>query len=153
MSISYDGRRFRRMGASDGVVASYRQDGDLVWADFSGGRVLRGTLCGLRDAHDVLDFAYTMVLASGEIISGHCVNTPRLREDGWKGMPSTGFHGMILMWQSNPRSLSARTRASPGPLAPRRATPARPPGAPMPAGRARPASGCAARSGRGRGRR
>jgi hypothetical protein len=82
MSINYHGRQFRRMGASDGVVASYRQDGDLVWADFSGGRVLRGTLCGLRDAHDVLDFAYTMVLASGEIISGHCVNTPQLRRDG-----------------------------------------------------------------------
>jgi hypothetical protein len=82
MSINYDGRRFRRMGAGDGVIASYRQDGNLVWADFSGGQVLRGTLSGLRNSHDVLDFAYTMVLASGEIISGHCVNTPQARQDG-----------------------------------------------------------------------
>jgi hypothetical protein len=82
MSIDYDGRKFRRMGVRDGVVASYRQDGDLVWADFSGGHVLRGTLSGLRDAHDALNFAYTMVLTSGEVISGHCVNTPQLREDG-----------------------------------------------------------------------
>jgi len=82
VSINYDGRRFRRAGAPDGVVASYRQDGNLVWADFSGGHVLRGTLCGLRDEHDALDFAYTMVLASGEVISGHCVNTPQPREDG-----------------------------------------------------------------------
>ena len=82
MSIDYNGRRFRRVDSSDGIVASYRQDGDLVWADFSGGHVLRGTLCGLRDERDALNFAYTMVLASGEVISGHCVNTPQLREDG-----------------------------------------------------------------------
>lgn len=82
MSINYDGRRFRRVGIPDGVVASYQQDGDLVWADFSGGHVLRGTLCGLRDSRDALNFAYTMVLATGEVISGHCVNTPQLRDDG-----------------------------------------------------------------------
>ena len=82
MSIDYDGRRFRRRGAADGVVASYRQEGDLVWAEFSGGHVLRGTLTGLRDANDALNFAYTMVLASGDIISGHCVNTPELGPDG-----------------------------------------------------------------------
>jgi hypothetical protein len=82
MSINYDGRRFRRAGVSDGVTASYRQDGDLVWADFSGGPVLRGTLSGLRDQGDALHFAYTMVLASGEIISGHCVNTPQRGADG-----------------------------------------------------------------------
>jgi hypothetical protein len=82
MNINYDGRRFRRAGAADGVVASYCQDGDLVWADFCGGHVLRGTLAGLRDAHGTLDLAYTMVLATGEIVSGHCVNTPQRREDG-----------------------------------------------------------------------
>ena len=82
MSIDYNGRRFRRLGAADGVVASYRQDGDLVWAEFTGGHVLRGTLTGLRDEQDALDFAYTMVLVSGEVISGHCVNTPQVRDDG-----------------------------------------------------------------------
>lgn len=81
-SINYDGRRFRRAGTRDGVVARYRQDGDLVWADFSGGHVLRGTLAGLRDSGGTLNLAYTMVLATGEVISGHCVNTPQLREDG-----------------------------------------------------------------------
>lgn len=76
MMINYDGRRFRKVGGGDGTVARYRQDGDLVWADFAGGQVRRGTITGICGPDGTLRLAYTMVLASGEVISGHTVNTP-----------------------------------------------------------------------------
>jgi len=77
MSIHYDGRRFRTLGGDDGTYAEYRQRGDLVWAEFEGGHVLRGTVTGTCDAGGVLRLAYTMVLASGEVIAGRSTNTPQ----------------------------------------------------------------------------
>jgi len=47
MMIDYEGRLFQRAGGGDGTVARYRQDGDLVWADFTGGKVRRGTITGI----------------------------------------------------------------------------------------------------------
>jgi hypothetical protein len=82
MMISYEGRLFQRAGGSDGTVARYRQDGDLVWADFTGGKVRRGTITGTCGPDGTLRLAYTMVLATGEVISGHTVNIPEQCGDG-----------------------------------------------------------------------
>jgi peptide/nickel transport system substrate-binding protein len=81
--IDYDGRLFRAVGhGPDAPVALYRQDGDLLWAEFAGGDVRRGSLSGLRSANGTLEFAYTMVLTAGEVISGHCRSTPEVLADG-----------------------------------------------------------------------
>lgn len=80
--INYDGRRFRLAGGGDGTVARYRQDGDLVWADFAGGKVRRGTVTGICGPDGTLRLAYTIVLTSGEVISGSTVNTPHPQPDG-----------------------------------------------------------------------
>ncbi|HEX6869877.1 MAG TPA: hypothetical protein VF163_02160 [Micromonosporaceae bacterium] len=77
MTINYDGRRFRALGGDDGVCAEYHQRGNLVWAVFEGGHVRRGTITGTCDEDGVLHLAYTMVLATGEVIAGHSTNTPR----------------------------------------------------------------------------
>ncbi len=77
MSIDYDGRRFRALGGGDGVSAEYHQHGNLVWAVFEGGHVRRGTVTGTCDERGVLRLAYTMVLATGEVIAGHSTNTPQ----------------------------------------------------------------------------
>lgn len=81
MTIDYDGRRFKGH-APDAPVATYRQSGEVVWSEFSGGDVRRGSLAGLCDAEGVVSFAYCMVLADGKVISGHSVNTPELLPDG-----------------------------------------------------------------------
>jgi hypothetical protein len=82
--INYDGRRFRPADepGSSGRVAVYRQDGDLLWGEFTGGHARRGTLAGRCADDGSLDFAYCMVLDSGEVISGHCRSTPTLLPDG-----------------------------------------------------------------------
>jgi hypothetical protein len=83
--INYDGKRFRPVttdAAEAQRVAVYRQEGDLVWGEFHGGRARQGMLAGICGPNGVLDFAYCMVLDSGEVISGHCASTPRILDDG-----------------------------------------------------------------------
>jgi hypothetical protein len=83
--INYDGRRFRPVAPGSDEerrVAVYRQDGDLVWGEFSGGSARRGALAGSCRSDGTLEFAYCMVLASGEVISGRCVSTPLVLDDG-----------------------------------------------------------------------
>ena len=82
MRTDYDGRAFRKAGGGDGVVVRYRQRADLVWADFTGGPVRRGTLNGTCAEDGTLRLAYSLVLATGEVVSGHTVNTPSPGEDG-----------------------------------------------------------------------
>jgi hypothetical protein len=82
MTISYEGREFRKPGDDGGAVVRYHQEGDLVWANFTGGEVRRGAVTGLCEPDGTLRFAYTMVLATGAVISGHTVNTPERRTDG-----------------------------------------------------------------------
>ena len=83
--INYDGRRFRAVGDDPDKPQSsavYRQKDDLVWAEFWGGEIRRGSLTGLCAENGTVTFAYTMVLSDGAVISGHSVNTPEHLPDG-----------------------------------------------------------------------
>lgn len=81
--INYDGRRFRSLDDNEGsAIAQYHQNGDLLWGEFAGGSVRRGSLCGLCSPDGELEFAYTTVLLSGEVISGHCSSIPQALDDG-----------------------------------------------------------------------
>lgn len=80
--INYDGRRFRKAGEDTTTTAVYRQEGDIVWAVISGGEVLRGAITGTRQPNGTLHMGYTMVLATGDVICGHTVNTPEVSADG-----------------------------------------------------------------------
>jgi hypothetical protein len=82
--IDYDGRRFGPAGGTPGAspVAHYHQRGDLLWGEFSGGEVRRGSLAGTSTPQGALDFAYCMVLDSGEVVSGRCHSVPELLDDG-----------------------------------------------------------------------
>lgn len=82
--IDYDGRLFRPV-VEDGrptSTARYHQRQDLLWGEFSGGGVRRGSLSGTAAADGVLDFAYGMVLESGEIVTGLCHSVPEVLDDG-----------------------------------------------------------------------
>jgi hypothetical protein len=87
MVINYDGRRFRPAAGTgqeseQGRQARYWQDGDLLWGEFTGGCARRGALTGTCRLDGTLDFAYCMVLDSGDVVSGRCMSTPRILGDG-----------------------------------------------------------------------
>jgi hypothetical protein len=86
--ISYAGRRFRPVGdepGPDGAATSvghYHQDGDLVWAEFSGTAIRTGRLVGTCRPDGTIDAAYCMVTSAGEVTAGECVSTPSVLADG-----------------------------------------------------------------------
>ncbi|MDF3310686.1 hypothetical protein P3H15_37370 [Rhodococcus sp. T2V] len=102
--IDYDGRRFCNPADDDGVIAQYHQQGNLVWADFSGGNVRRGTVNGTCDSEGILGLAYTMVLVSGEVVVGYTLSTPesdasgriRLREE-WERYGASATTGISYL--------------------------------------------------------
>lgn len=86
--IDYDGRSFRSSAAETadgdgrGPIGHYRQRGDLVWAQFSGGAVVHGSLAGTCADDGTLTLAYCQVLADGEVVAGRCTTTPVVLPDG-----------------------------------------------------------------------
>jgi hypothetical protein len=82
--IDYDGRRFSPVTDKPGPtpVAHYHQTGDLVWGEFAGGDVRRGSLTGISDQHGELRFAYCMVQVSGKVVLGLCRSVPEVLDDG-----------------------------------------------------------------------
>lgn len=91
---SVDGRRFAAERNSDGgqvgegTVFVYHQDGDVIWAEYSGGAVRHGHLVGTREG-DRLDFRYVHLDHAGVTSSGHCTSVVeagppmRLHETWW----------------------------------------------------------------------
>lgn len=86
--LNYDGRRFQSAAAEttaadgSGVVGQYHQDGDVLWGEFSGGLVARGSLAGTCRADGVIHFAYCQVLTDSSVMAGLCTSIPTVLADG-----------------------------------------------------------------------
>ncbi|KAH6889184.1 hypothetical protein B0T10DRAFT_48241 [Thelonectria olida] len=95
MSI-YDGKTFRSASnTANGEVGSetlfhYHQDGNIVWAEYSGGSIVRGTLIAVVTGEDnSLDMRYHHVNVEGELMTGRCKSRPEVLEDGRLRMHET----------------------------------------------------------------
>lgn len=83
--MRYDGRVFAPAGfdgAGDLPTGRYSQDGDLVWAEFSGADLRAGRLLGRSGADGTITAAYCQVMADGRVLAGQCVSTPSVLPDG-----------------------------------------------------------------------
>jgi hypothetical protein len=120
--IDYDGRRFTTGGVPEGEkhpIALYRQSGDLLWGEFSGGHARRGTLTGVCAPDGTLDFAYCMVLDTGAIVSGRCHSTPEVLHDGrillhetWERYGEHAADGVSLLEELTQEALDAFNQAA-----------------------------------------
>lgn len=90
MSISYDNKIFRSVSnTANGEVGAettfhYHQDGAVVWAEYSGGSVVRGSIIAYvrREDGDSLDMRYHHINHDGRIMTGRCVTHPEVLPDG-----------------------------------------------------------------------
>jgi hypothetical protein len=88
MSVSYDNRTFRPIRYSgSGEVGSdtifyYHQDEDAVWAEYSGGEIVRGSLLAKVMPDGSLDMRYQHVNRKGELMTGLCKSIPEKLPDG-----------------------------------------------------------------------
>jgi hypothetical protein len=86
--INYNNRKFRSVqNSASGEVGSetvfhYHQQGEVVWAEYSGGEIVRGALIAKCDASGNLDMRYQHINSRGELMTGECRSTPGLLPDG-----------------------------------------------------------------------
>lgn len=86
--INYDDKIFASVQNSEtGEVSGetrfyYRQKGDLVWAEYSGGAIRFGTLIAKVTENDCLEMRYQHLNKSGELMTGECFSTPEILADG-----------------------------------------------------------------------
>jgi hypothetical protein len=86
--IDYNGRRFRPATNTDNgetsadTVFHYRQSGNVLSSEYSGGRIRLGHLLGVVDAAGGIDMRYHHINEHGELMTGICRSTPELLSDG-----------------------------------------------------------------------
>ncbi len=88
MSISYNNRTFRSIANSESgevggeTVFYYHHEGDIVWAEYSGGEVVRGMLIASVLPDESLDMRYQHINRKGELMTGVCRSIPEFLPDG-----------------------------------------------------------------------
>lgn len=84
------------MGQS--TIFTYHQTGDVIWAEYAGGAIIRGYLVGTREAGK-LNFRYAHLSSTNETSTGVCESVIEVLKDGrvrlheswaWESRPGTG---------------------------------------------------------------
>ena len=87
-AINYDGRKFvPKMNSENGEVSEqtmflYHQNGSLLWAEYSGGDILKGSLIGSVSDNGELDFVYHHMNQDMKVKTGKCHSVPTVMENG-----------------------------------------------------------------------
>ncbi len=88
LSINYDGKFFTPVINSQNgevnsqTIFSYHQNGEILWAEYSGGDILKGHLTGTVSFNGEMDYYYQHVNLRHEIRSGKCHSVPHLSDNG-----------------------------------------------------------------------
>lgn len=87
-NINYDQRVFKSISNSEtGEVSGettfyYRQKDNFVWAEYSGGAIIFGTLIAKIVENGVLEMRYQHLNRNNELMTGKCISTPEILPDG-----------------------------------------------------------------------
>lgn len=86
--INYDGKKFRPIAisetaeTSDETIFIYRQQGSVLTGEYAGGKIKVGHLIGIVDEKGRIDMRYHQINHQGELMTGKCVSSPALMDDG-----------------------------------------------------------------------
>ncbi|CAH0997316.1 hypothetical protein EMA8858_03447 [Emticicia aquatica] len=67
---------------SEETLFYYQQKDNIVWAEYSGGAIIKGFLIAKVLENSVLDMRYEHINKSGELMTGICVSRPEILADG-----------------------------------------------------------------------
>ncbi|MGY6562879.1 MAG: n-acetylglutamate synthase [Luteibaculaceae bacterium] len=87
-TISYDRKIFRPLinsengETSDETIFNYRQEGNMVKATYSGGKIKFGHLIGLIDEFGNIDMRYHQINSNNELMTGICKSRPEVLPNG-----------------------------------------------------------------------
>lgn len=84
----YDNKIFTSTSnTSNGEVSSetrfhYHQKDNIVWAEYNGGSIVKGSLIAAVKEDNCLEMRYHHINTDGEIMAGKCFSKPEVLEDG-----------------------------------------------------------------------
>lgn len=86
--INYNNRVFKPIintengEASAETIFHYKQSGNILTSEYSGGKIVYGHLLGLVDREGNIDMRYHQINKNGEIMTGICKSVPELLSNG-----------------------------------------------------------------------
>ena len=92
------------------TIFHYRQTGNIVTAEYSGGSIVKGHLIALVDKNGCLDMRYHQVNDKGELQTGLCRSVPEILPDGrirlhetWRWTSGDGSEGTSVVEEAFPQ--------------------------------------------------
>lgn len=88
MNINYNNKKFRPIQNSENgetseeTIFHYKQVGEILTSEYSGGQIRKGHLIGLVDENGNIEMRYHQVNTKGELMTGICVSKPEILENG-----------------------------------------------------------------------
>lgn len=88
MKVNYDNKKFRPIQntqngeTSEETIFEYKQNGNILTSEYSGGKIQKGHLLGLVDDNGAIEMRYHQVNANGELMTGICFSKPEILENG-----------------------------------------------------------------------
>ena len=85
--LNYDGRTFVSIDntangeVSPKTIFEYKQEGNILFATYSGGEIVKGTMIGIVQENGCLQFNYNHVNVKHEIRGGKCFSKPEILSD------------------------------------------------------------------------
>ena len=86
--MNYHNRTFRPISNTENgetsaeTLFNYRQDGNILTAEYQGGDIVKGHLIGLVDEKGNIDMRYHQVNTAGKLMTGICYSRPERLPNG-----------------------------------------------------------------------
>lgn len=86
--INYHNKIFRVIrNAENGEISNetifyYKQNGNILTAEYFGGKIMCGHLIGLVDEDGNIEMRYHQINIGGELMTGVCISKPELMPNG-----------------------------------------------------------------------
>jgi len=87
MEINLHNKQFKSLSnsangeVSDATLFHYHQEGNMIWAEYKGGQIIKGFLLGTK-VHDRLNFNYQHLNDKKELMTGKCETKIALNKEG-----------------------------------------------------------------------
>ena len=87
-TMNYNDKKFRPISNTENGETSsetlfhYKQDGNILTSEYSGGKIKSGHLIGLVDKSGNIEMRYHQVNDKDELMTGICISRPEILENG-----------------------------------------------------------------------
>ena len=108
--MNYNGKKFRPISntangeTSEETLFIYKQDGNILSCEYSGGKIVKGHLIGIVNDDGEIDMRYHQVNISGDLMTGICKSIPEIMKNGkirlhetWQWTSGDGSKGESIL--------------------------------------------------------